>query len=239
MLRYEVVQYLLDLNGRGTYVEIGVEYGKSFIPIKAKRKIGVDPNFQDLMSIRVSSFLRSRKNLYFQMTSNEFFDNHSNLFSNDGINVAFVDGQHTHSQSLEDVLNCLSHLNENGFIVVHDCNPVTAAMAYPAESYEAASRIKPSGWTGEWCGDVWKSIVHLRSTREDLEVFVLDCDYGVGIISKGRPEFMLPNILDTKNMTYADLEKQRAFLLNLKKTDYLESLVVRTERETLVEVPVT
>lgn len=35
--------------------------------------------------------------------------------------------------------------------------------------------------TPPWSGDVWKSIVHLRSIRPDLRVAVLDCDSGVGI----------------------------------------------------------
>ncbi len=237
MQRYEIVQQLLNANGRGTYLEIGVEYGKSFIPIKANRKIGVDPDFRKLMSIRSASFFKSWENLYFQMTSNEFFSSHSDLFSDRLIDVAFIDGAHTNKQSLEDVLNCLEHLNTDGFIVVHDCNPATPAMAYPAESYQAAGRTNPSGWTGEWCGNVWKTIVNLRSSRDDLEIFVLDCDYGVGVIHMGNPESMLPRHLKTDTMTYEDFEKQRHFFLNLKKPEYLTSFLRRTKREEVLLEP--
>jgi hypothetical protein len=40
-------------------------------------------------------------------------------------------------------------------------------------------------------GDVWKTIVHLRSHRRDLDVAVLDCDFGVGIVRKNVPESRL------------------------------------------------
>ena len=36
----------------------------------------------------------------------------------------------------------------------------------------------------EWNGDVWKSVVHLRSLYKNINVFVLDTDFGIGIISK-------------------------------------------------------
>jgi len=43
MDRIQVIQYLLrEIDGK-TYLEIGVEYGKSFCPIVAPRKIAVDP----------------------------------------------------------------------------------------------------------------------------------------------------------------------------------------------------
>ncbi|MFW3116047.1 hypothetical protein MHAE_19981, partial [Mycobacterium haemophilum DSM 44634] len=66
-------------------------------------------------------------------------------------------------------------------------------------------------------GDVWKAIVHLRSTRPDLRIAVLDCDFGVGIIRKGSPERPLSYSAEqVAALNYADLAADRERLLNLK-----------------------
>ena len=77
-------------------------------------------------------------------------------------------------------------------------------------------------WTGLWCGDVWKSIVQLRSTFTDLNVFVLNCDFGIGVIARGKPQKML-NFSDAqiKVLTYEDLNQNRQSMLNLKPQEFL------------------
>ncbi|GAA4787069.1 hypothetical protein GCM10023231_14000 [Olivibacter ginsenosidimutans] len=72
-------------------------------------------------------------------------------------------------------------------------------------------------WNGTWHGDVWKAIVHFRSIREDLQVQVFDCDFGIGIVKKGKPESMLSfDPREISAMSYEDLEKNRREFLNLK-----------------------
>lgn len=142
------------------------------------------------------------------------------------INVALVDGLHTYKQALADIENCLQHINKKGAVVVHDCNPASKAMAHPALSLEQAAKEVDLGKNNFWTGDVWKAIVHLRSTRKDLNIFVLDCDFGVGVITFGNPE----NMLDFKpeeieKMTYDNLEKNRAKFLNLKPKHYFDSFL--------------
>ena len=138
----------------------------------------------------------------------------------------FIDGLHTYEQTLRDVHNCLKLLKEDGVIILHDCNPVSESAAYPADSWEQTESFELEGWTGEWSGDVWKTIVYLRSTRKDLKIFVLDCDYGIGIITKGTPENMLTySKEEIDNFFYRDLERNRERMLNLKSTDYLEKFI--------------
>jgi hypothetical protein len=75
---------------------------------------------------------------------------------------------------------------------------------------------------GLWIGDVWKAIVHLRSTRPDLLVGVFKCDQGVGFVRKGAPESTLPySVEQVAALTYADLKADRKRLLNLKSPRYL------------------
>ena len=75
---------------------------------------------------------------------------------------------------------------------------------------------------GIWNGDVWKAIVHLRSTRPDLLIGVFKCDQGVGFVRKGTPESTLPyTVQQVEALTYADLKADRKRLLNLKSPRYL------------------
>lgn len=220
MDRIQTVQALLDkIKGR-TYLEIGTDYGSSFFLIHAKRKIAVDPYFKLKLRKKIKgAFVRAlkfRKETFFETTSDDFFLNNSNLFDNKKLDVALVDGLHTYEQSLKDVLNVLKYLGNDGFIVLHDCNPESQSEASPLALKSC----------GPWCGDVWKTIVHLRSLRNDLRVFVLDCDHGLGVVSRGKPESML-NYLpeDIKLMPYSELEANRTKLLNLKPASFLEKTI--------------
>jgi hypothetical protein len=75
-------------------------------------------------------------------------------------------------------------------------------------------------------GDVWKTIVYLRSVRGNLNVMVLGAETGLGIITRAKGENML-NVTpeDIEIMTYADLEAQRELLLNLKGLEYAQGLL--------------
>jgi len=222
MNRVDVIQEIIDRKNAKSYLEIGVDYGNSFFPVKAKRKVAVDPQFRFSIKSRIYWTLKNIYNItakFYELTSDDFFSLTTFM---EPFDLIFLDGLHTYQQSLNDVINSLERLNQQGIIVMHDCNPPNQAAAYPAESYERAAALKLPGWTGEWCGDVWKTICYLRSQRQDLKVFVLDCDYGLGIITRGDPDSYLCLDLDTINqMTYDDLSARRKELLNLKDENYL------------------
>lgn len=98
------------------------------------------------------------------------------------------------------------------------------AAGYPVES-EAR---KMPGWENIWMRDVWKTIVYLRSLRSDLQVFVIDCDCGIGIVKKGKPESMLPySETEINHLTYQDFEQNKEKLLNLKSPDYFNSFLAK------------
>ncbi len=142
------------------------------------------------------------------------------------IDLLFIDGLHTYEQSLIDVQNVLEFLNPKGVIVMHDCNPKDEISALPRNSLQEVSQLNLKDWTNEWCGDVWKTIAHLRSKRSDLNIFVLDCDFGLGIITRGKPS----NNLDfsksrLKNLLYSDLENDRENILNLMSVDYIDKFL--------------
>ena len=231
MNRIDIVQQVIDHFKARNYLEIGVKKGKLFLNIRARKKLAVDPVLKMDTARKLKYSIRNTSNIfnkYYEMTSDQFFaDQASRLTGLNKIEVAFIDGLHTYEQSLVDVQNCLKHLSEKGVILMHDCSPQSEVQACPADSRAHADNLSPDGKTAGWSGDVWKTIVNLRSTRSDLEVFVLDCDHGIGVISYGKPDKML-QLTEEKiaAMSYQDLAENREELINLKPPEYIREFLL-------------
>jgi len=229
MEKTEVIQAFIDGRGLETYLEIGVRTGHTFLRIRARRKIAVDP------APRIGALKRlrwrfrngsNRRSRIHRLTSDQLFARHGDLFAESGLGVAFVDGLHTYEQSLRDVENCLAHLEPEGVVLMHDCSPPSAAAAIPAHSPDEARRAAGDGWEGMWCGDVYKTILHLRSQRPDLRVCVLDCDRGIGIVERRTAERTLDlRVEEIAELGYADLAAHRAEWLGLEPPESLPDLV--------------
>lgn len=130
----------------------------------------------------------------YRMTSDEFFE-----INNDDYDLIFIDGLHTEEQTYRDIINSLEVLSKNGSIVVHDCNPTDKAM-------QAVPRIQKV-----WTGDVWKAWVKLRESRDDLHMFVIDADFGCGVIRRGRQQ----TITLPEQLNYEEFDSHRTQWLNL------------------------
>jgi hypothetical protein len=222
------------LDGRSTrvYLEIGVNRGMAFRCIAADEKIAVDPALLLSKHSRRLADAKAQATHYFEKTSDAFFADEATFLEQRGIDVALIDGLHTYGQALHDVENTLRYLRDDGVIVVHDCNPARASIACPAGSYEDfRTQTRWRNLIGSvfylpWSGDAWKAIVHLRSTRQDLRVAVLDCDRGVGVVRKGSPESRLPySAAQIESLDYDDLAADRERLLNLRPPGYLREFL--------------
>ncbi|WP_343710738.1 class I SAM-dependent methyltransferase [Mycobacterium sp.] len=227
MNRIRAVQRALDGRVNPVYLEIGVSRGQAFQRISAEVKIAVDPAFKLSERSRELADAKARATYYFETTSDDFFENETAFLEQHPIDVALIDGLHTYRQVVLDVEKTLRYLRDDGVIFLHDCNPPFALAARPAASWEdfMAQQSGPLK-IGLWNGDVWKAIVHLRSTRRDLLVGVLKCDQGVGFVRKGSPESPLPYSAEqVEALTYADLKADRARLLNLKPPRYVNEFL--------------
>ena len=221
--RIRAVQRALSGRTNPVYLEIGVSRGQAFQKISADVKIAVDPAFKIPERTRKLADEKARATHYFETTSDAFFDNEIAFLEQHPIDVALIDGLHTYEQVVRDVEKALRYMRDDGGIFLHDCNPPFELASRPAASWEdfIAQQSGPLV-IGVWNGDVWKAIVHLRSTRPDLLVGVLKCDQGVGFVRKGSPESTLPYTVDqVAALTYADLKADRRRLLNLKPARYL------------------
>jgi hypothetical protein len=221
MLRTDVIQQIIDRQKATRYLEIGVNNGDSFFPIEISHKVAVDPCFAFSPERKVEWMSKNPCNAtaeYIDATSDDFFAGANSM----PFDVAFIDGLHTYEQSLKDVLNTLDNLNDRGIIVMHDCKPPHVPAACPAPSLQAAIDLDVPGWDGIWCGDVWKTICHLRIHRKDLQVFVLDCDFGLGVVRKGKSDLDLNlSQAELDKMTYDDVVNGTENFLNLKDESYL------------------
>lgn len=220
MNRLTLIQLLMK-QGLKNYLEIGVFNGHVYFRIQSRFKVGVDPEFRFDVLRRIGKTLVNPYNLfnkYFSETSDDFFKFHADaLYENRKIDISLIDGMHEYEYAVRDTENILRYLNEDGVIILHDCNPLNRRASSSFDDW-----IK-MGKEGVWNGDVWKAIVHLRSLRTDINVFVADCDQGLGIITKCRPENNLNfSQAEIKGLTYEDFNKHRHEWLNLKPASYLK-----------------
>ena len=215
MTKVDFINSLIKLDSN--YIEIGVRNGENFFAIQSKNKIGVDPNYFFSKRFYIKSLLKSYNWNYkmYQKTSNEFFENEAVIiYKKKNIDIAFIDGLHTYEQSLCDALNCLKYLSHDGYIIFHDCNPLTAEAANPQIPKDAIN----------WNGDVWKTIHHLRKYESHFSCYTLDFDEGIGVLQlKNRDCFEIIDkiIVDPKiqNLTFNDLESDRQFLIGLQNLE--------------------
>ncbi|PRC41435.1 biotin carboxyl carrier protein [Mycobacterium sp. ITM-2017-0098] len=225
--RIKAVQRALDQRVNPVYLEIGVSRGQAFQKISADVKIAVDPAFKLSERTRELADAKARATHYFETTSDAFFENEATFLGQHPVDVALIDGLHTYEQVVRDVEYTVGHLKDDGVIFLHDCNPPFELAGRRAESWDDfIAQQKGPLVIGLWNGDVWKAIVHLRSTRTDLLVGVLKCDQGVGFVRRGSPDTTLPYSPEQVDaLTYADLKADRKRLLNLKPPRYLDEFL--------------
>jgi hypothetical protein len=232
--RYDLIQQAINAIKKKkikvNYLEIGVQTGLCFFKIKADNKIAVDPNFIIKITKKIKAYAKNFSNFnntYFELTSDDFFEQQATYLNKiGGLDVVFIDGLHLYEQVVIDFENSLKYLNNGGIFLLHDCNPPTETASIRGMSPAEVRDTNPQNWTGEWNGDVWKAIMHIRSERDDVQVMVFDCDYGIGMVRKGTPDktfsFTKEQII---NLTYQELDKNREEYLNLKTPETFLSIL--------------
>lgn len=195
--RYELLNHLIDTYSFVNYLEIGVFSGECIRAIKAEHKDGVDPGHEGFMVDEVN----------YRVTSDEFFE----FISGHDIkyDLIFIDGLHHYEQVKKDIENSLTHLQPNGIIMMHDCNPLT---------YE--SQLVPRQ-SVTWHGDVWKAYVEFKQTHPAFDCYVVDTDCGCGVIVNNEDKTQIPINLD---LDYKYLDKNRKEILNLVSVEEFKNI---------------
>ena len=216
MLRYEIIQTLIDHHGYKSFLEIGIHVGNTWKRIKCDRKVGVDNDvlFMDdgileMTSDEYFNILRQTKGHSIGMANVTETPINPQVVHPDTFDIVFIDGLHTAEQVHRDFTNAVKFLNPGGCIVFHDCNPPTEAHGAP----------EPSVWktnkeTGEkyfvWCGTVWQTVCEIGLD------FTVDTDWGVGVI---YAEDVDHNTIHLNRYPWEHFDKYRKNLLSLISVD--------------------
>lgn len=214
-LRTEIINFLISLNQKDScYLEIGVRNPeKNFNHIHASIKYSVDPGVEF-----------EKNPVDFKMTSDAFFaklDASEILSNNIKFDVIFIDGLHLADQVDKDIKNALNYIKEDGFIVLHDCNPPTEWHARETFGYYHTPA------NGFWNGTTWKAFLKWRFNPA-IKSCCVDTDWGVGILSKNHP--IGNNIAPTNPFfEFGLFEENRREYLNLIDFETLKKVLSRTE----------
>jgi hypothetical protein len=200
-LRTEIINFILSLFNRKTsYLEIGVRNPEdNFNHIKANKKYSVDPGLE---------FIGNPVD--FKLTSDDFFEklNNNEILSREiKFDVIFIDGLHLAEQVDRDIKNAMCFIKEDGFIVLHDCNPPTEWHARTNHNYH----FTPAGMF--WNGTTWKAFLKWRF-NSNIQSCCINSDWGVGILSKSHK---IGQSIEPTNQFYefSELIKNRKEYLNL------------------------
>lgn len=128
------------------------------------------------------------------MTSDKFFKQALSSY-----NLFFIDGLHEEEQTYRDIMNCLSLMTIGGTILVHDCNPTSEHLQ--RDEFDDK---------GSWCGTAWKALARVRRDHNDLVVYTIDTDCGLGIITPG-----MQTVAHDHPLTYESLAEHREEILGL------------------------
>jgi hypothetical protein len=195
MTRTDIINNFIQKFGYKSYLEIGTQNPNgNFNQIEIKNKYSVEPFPPTGLNANDYSFVG---------TSDKYFD----FISPDTkFDIIFIDGLHHYQQVLKDIENSLNHLSDNGTIVCHDCLPTTEKMQ------------ERDDHGGEWTGDVWKAIAKLRVETIDLDIKVVDTDYGCGIIRRGTN---IPYVTNENYKTYTFFNSNKQELMNVISKEQL------------------
>ena len=209
--RTEIINYLLSLNSKTNfYLEIGVRNpSHNFNNINATNKFSVDPGLEyDLNPVD------------FRMTSNEFFQKLSNseILSKDiKFDVIFIDGLHLAEQVQQDIANSMKFIRDDGFILLHDCNPSSEWHAREYHSYFDTPAEQ------YWNGTTWKAFLKWRCSPL-VNSCCIDSDWGVGVLSKNQ---QIGKHIECNNDFYEfhTFDKKRKESLNLINYETFKNLI--------------
>jgi len=158
----EFVQLMIELvklYEPETYCEVGLQYGYTFNQIAplVKRAVGVD--------IAISKRIKRRKNMeLFEMSSAEF----AKIWK-DGIDLLFIDADHSRDAVLEDVRNLSIFVPEcHGLILLHDTHPNAPHLLNPGR-----------------CNDAWRAARYIHEVLVEFEIVTLPGPHaGLSILRK-------------------------------------------------------
>jgi hypothetical protein len=209
--RTAIINFLISVLNRDTkYLEIGVRNpDDNFNKILTFKKYSVDPGFE-----------YKSNPVDFKLASDAFFEELRQdrlLGKAVKFDVIFIDALHLAEQVDRDIKNALDFIEDDGFVILHDCNPPTEWHSRETFNFY----FTPAG--GFWNGTTWKAFLKARF-NPTIQSCCIDTDSGVGILSKN---WAIGNAIEPANefFEFGNLDLNRKEQLNLISFDQLKSLI--------------
>jgi len=155
MTRHELLNLLARRFEAKSYLEIGVQTGKTFNRVEVDDKVGVDPDPMSEATVLLKS--------------DQFFKRNKKTFD-----LVFVDGLHQADAAYLDTINSLNCLNEGGIIVLDDC--------FPTQESWTTKEPTDYHWTGDVWKAWIRLCAELGEYNGTHRLFLLDEEFGLGVI---------------------------------------------------------
>lgn len=211
MQRWDIINHLIEKNGYTSYLEIGYYKGWSFDQVNCEQKTAMDPNPCKEEWWSEMPYMTTLGGIW-KCTSDDGF----RIAAGERWDIIFIDGLHESKQVERDIMNSLDHLSPGGAIVLHDCNP-------PTEQHTT------TGVDGCWTGDVYKAFINFKSENEGYDAYVIDTDWGCGVIQKMKPGqkrvLTLPNLQKRAMENWDDFDDYREIVLNLISVEQFKTKI--------------
>lgn len=210
-LYFELLPRIHQLSRPRTYLEIGVEYGRSIaFALPETRAVGIDPAPNIRFPLSARTTIRAMK-------SDDYFAAHDVRADLEGrpIDLAFLDGMHNFEFTLRDFINVEKHCTRESTILIHDCYPLDR---------ETAGRERHTPF---WSGDIWRLFLALKKYRPDLRLHTIaTAPTGLGVVRNLDPASrVLEENYDAITreylaVDYSVLDADKAGMLSLYPNDW-------------------
>lgn len=195
--RTSLINYLIEDRRYKSYLEIGVQHPSN--------------NYDRIICEKKKGVdPAARAPVTHPMTSDDFFKTNTDFYD-----IIFIDGLHLAEQTIKDVDNGLRCLNKNGAIVIHDCMPKKKLHAQRNRESRA------------WNGDVWKAAMYIRMNYKNVNLTVLDMDYGCGVLEVSKSQELFPKT-PIEDMTWEFYEANKTEALNIMG---VEEWIIKLKKE--------
>ena len=231
--RPQVIQRLLDLFEAPAYLEIGVDQGDTFLPLRAARKVGVDPKFNILRPDDVAAGAGLELH---EVASDVYFG--EIVRPTDVFHVVYLDGLHVAEQTIRDLLNAVMFLSPDGVIVIDDVVP----DSYHASLRDTADLALVRGFLAQrdprlladqaWMGDIFKLPFFIRSFLQQFSYATVSDNHGQTVVwrkARAAAEVGLSALEEVGRMEFKDFVRDRA-VLNETPFDEVMAMIATDRR---------
>lgn len=144
------IEKIRAINAASQYLEIGVEYGTTFLSVEMPRKDAVDPEFKFDTAAHASSEVR-----FFHQTSDAFW---TSEYPRDRYDIIMLDGLHTFEQTFRDLICSMRYSHQGTVWLIDDTLPSDVFSAIPDKDRSLAARKRMNIPGYPWHGDVFKLV---------------------------------------------------------------------------------